>query len=246
MSRFLLQKKKLLEEVLEKASSETTEQSLTGILKYLERSLLDDFKIILSYKSLETYYKTIVENGNDYNIKPVILDDLSKYLGYESFRAYCLDWRTIEYAINQTVSKIVINIVNKPFINLTEFIGNHKSMSGGIFGAIALIGILFSKGVFTPKECMYWDGNQYQLAHCNDKNPNHYLVPIDTVKLKYFKRSTRPDTITVESSLGKVWYDKSDNDVDFFISHGVNPENDKTLKEATAHIIDTYGGENAK
>ncbi|MDP9958878.1 hypothetical protein [Chryseobacterium lathyri] len=246
MSRFLLQKKKLLEEVLEKASSETTEQSSTGILKSLERSLLDDFKISLSYKSLETYYKVIVENENDYNIKPVILDDLSRYLGYESFKAYCLDWKTIEYAINQTVSKIVINIVNKPFINLTEFISNNKSMSGGVLGIIALMGLLFSKGVFTPKECMYWDGDQYQLAHCNDKNPNHHLIPIDTVKLKYLKKSTRPDTINVESSLGKVWYDKSDNDVEFFTSHGVNPENEKTLKEATEHIIYTYGGENAK
>lgn len=246
MSRFLLQKKKLLEEVLEKASRETTEKSTTGILKYLERSLLDDFKISLSYKSLETYYKVVVENEKDYNIKPLILDDLSRYLGYESFKAYYLDWKTIEYTINQTVSKIVINIVNKPFINLTEFIGNHKSMSGGIFGVIALIGILFSKGVFTPKECMYWNGNQYQLAHCNDKNPNHYLVPIDTVKLKYFKRSTRPDTIIVESSLGKMWYDKSDNDVEFFTGHGTNPENGKTLKEATKYIIYTYGGENAK
>lgn len=246
MSRFLLQKKKLLEEVLEKASSETTETSFSGILKSLERSLLDDFKINLSYKSFDTYYKAIVENENDYNIKPLILDDLSRYLGYENFKAYCLDWKTIEYAINQTVSKIVINIVNKPFINLTEFIGNHKSMSGGIFGIMALIGFLFSKGTFTPKECMYWNGDQYQLAHCNDRNPNHHLMPIDTVKLKYFKRSTRADTITVESSLGKVWYDKSDNDVEFYTSHGVNPENQKTLKEATEHIIYTYGGENAQ
>lgn len=60
MSKFLLQKRKLIEDVFEKASSETTESSFSGILKSLERTLLDDFKITLSYKTFETYYNSLI------------------------------------------------------------------------------------------------------------------------------------------------------------------------------------------
>lgn len=68
MSKFLPEKKKLLEEVYEKASSETSETSFSGILKYLEIQLRDEFQIVLSYKTFENYYKTIVEM-----IKTIIL-----------------------------------------------------------------------------------------------------------------------------------------------------------------------------
>ena len=88
MSRFLLQKKKLIFEVYEKAKKETTETSFSGILKNLEITLKDDYHIQLSYKTFETYYRFLVENEEDYNIKLVILDDLSAYLGAKNFKIF--------------------------------------------------------------------------------------------------------------------------------------------------------------
>ena len=46
-------------------------------------------KVQLSHKTFETYYKTIVEKEEDYNIKSIILDELSKFLGFEDFKEFC-------------------------------------------------------------------------------------------------------------------------------------------------------------
>ena len=89
MKKFLTEKKLLLEKIFEKASAETTEKSFSGIAKYIERTLWDDYKVQLSHKTFETYYKTIVEKEEDYNIKSIILDELSKFLGFEDFKEFC-------------------------------------------------------------------------------------------------------------------------------------------------------------
>lgn len=54
------------------------------------------------------------------------------------------------------------------------------------------------------------------------------------------RKITRPDTLTEENSLGKVWYDKSNNHVEFFTHYGKHPKNGKTLKEVTSHILEKY------
>lgn len=259
MSKFLSQKRKLLEDVYEKASNATPETSFSGILKSLEKDLLDDFKICLSYKTFETYYKTVVEKDEDYNIKLTILNDLSCYVGYDSFREYCLDWKTIEYTVSQTLSKIVINITNKPIFTMPEFM---KQNGLGVFGFIFVAlfvtgGIVFSgnktkKSVDnrfsffmneeTPKECMYWDKSEYKLIECTDKNPHRNLVPADSVKLKHFRRITRKDTLTVDNGLGVTWYSKLNGDVEFFTMDGKDPDSGRELKTSTPHILDKYAG----
>lgn len=111
--------------MFEKANAESVENSFSGVAKYLERILLDEHKIRLTYKTFETYYKTIVKNNNDYNIKSIILDDLSRYLGFKDFKSFCVDLLeeskahkskiklTItekEISSNENASGIVINI----------------------------------------------------------------------------------------------------------------------------------------
>lgn len=262
MSKFLPERKKLLEDVYEKASSETTEKSFSGIAKHLETILIDEYQITLSYKSFETYYKSIVEKEEDYNIKPIILDDLSKYLGFDSFRDYCFGWKSFEYKINQAISKLAITIINKPLLTMPEFMT--KQSSFGIAGVVIIM--LFFTGnaflsnkkggkesnkslsffggseVVKKKECMYWGGEEYKLAYCDDKDPQHNVIPLDTLQLKYLKKITRPDTLTAENAMGIVWYDKSNNNVEFFTNHGKHPENGKALKDVTARILDNYAG----
>lgn len=134
MSKFLPQKKKLIEDVFEKASNETTEKSFSGILKSLELKLSEDFGIGLSYKTFETYYVQIVQNEQDYNIKPLILEKLSNYLGYNNFREYCAEWKTVEYSVTESISKVVINIINKPLLKMPEFLTKHSNL--GILGVV--------------------------------------------------------------------------------------------------------------
>ncbi|MCD1115562.1 hypothetical protein [Chryseobacterium turcicum] len=140
MSKFLLEKKKLIEDVYEKAAKETTETSFSGILLHLEQVLKDDFES-LSYKSFENYYKALVENGEDYKIKPSILDNLSNYLGFDSFNDYCSGWKSFEYKIHQALSNLVITVINKPIIKMPEFLTKQSNL--GILGVL-LVGGFFA------------------------------------------------------------------------------------------------------
>lgn len=258
MSKFLHQKRKLLEEVLEKASSETTETSSSGILKSLERTLLDDFRISLSYKTLETYYKTILENDSDYNIKPAILDDLSVYLGYDSFRDFCFDWKTIEYTITQTLSKIVINITNKPIFTMPNFVKNgfgiveFSVLLLFLIGSIGFskkkdeknnlinnpIGFLLNESLDIDKDYMYWNGQRFIATDSSSLGPQFNVRPMNKEQFKYLKKITRPDTI---KSVKGIWYSKYQNEVEFFTADGVNPDNGKELKPLTDGMLDKYG-----
>lgn len=263
MSKFLPQKRKLLEEVFQKASNETTETSFSGILKSLERDLLDDFKINLSYRSFETYYKTIVENDGDYNIKAAILDDLSIYLGYENFRNFCMDWKTIEYVVTQTLSKIVINITNKPIFTMPDFV---KKNGLGIMEMVFVLllvtgGVIFSNGEKkgdtsfnlgfmsnvkpdVDKKYMYWNGERYIATDSTYISPEFEVIAMDKRLLEHQRRITRKDTMTVENSLGRAWYSKYNGDVEFFTADGVDPESGKELKKSTELMIKKYAGPN--
>ncbi|GAA4163919.1 hypothetical protein GCM10022217_33650 [Chryseobacterium ginsenosidimutans] len=251
-----------MEEVFKKASDNTTEKSFSGILKSLERDLLDDFKISLSYRSFETYYRTIVENDGDYNIKPAILDDLSIYLEYDDFRSFCLDWKTIEYTVSQTLSKIVINITNKPIFNLPDiFKKNGLGIMEMIFVLLLVTGgVVFSNNKTsqplswmsgwaspaTDKPYMYWDKDRYMATDSSSLGSQVEIVPMNEYSFKNLKKITRPDTLTTANAIGKVWYDKSNNHIEFFTSFGKHPENEKALKDVTERILETYAGANAE
>lgn len=261
MSKFLPQKRRLLEEVFKKASDSTTERSFSGILKSLERDLLDDFRVSLSYRTFETYYKTIVDNDGDYNIKPAILDDLSKYLEYDDFRSFCLDWKTIEYTVSQTLSKIVINITNKPIFNLPDIF---KKNGAGVMEMVFVLllvtgGVVFSNNKTsqplswmsgwgspaTDKPYMYWDKDRYMATDSSSVHSRAEVVPMRDFVFINMKKIMRADTLNEKNSMGRVWYDKSNNHVEFFTSFGRHPKNGKTLKDVTVHILEEYAGENA-
>lgn len=307
MSKFLLQKKKLIFEVYEKAKKETTETSFSGILKNLENTLKDDYHIQLSYKTFETYYRFLVENEEDYNIKLVILDDLSAYLGAKNFKIFCEKVHLNEISshikvninseeeVHQTskISDIIINITNSPVFNLPEFVAKH-SQSFGLFGILLVTGFIFQKTDFFKKDktdeirtknesliipptlepiaqnpsnqiqnivyipqqpaqshqvkehiqprtrdCMYWNNEKYIPIYCDEIILNHHVEQQNDELMK-LRKITRADTLNADNSLGKVWYDKSNNKVEFFTNYGVNPETGKTLKEATKYIIEKY------
>jgi hypothetical protein len=271
MSKFLPERKKLLEEAFEKASSETPETSFSGILKNLEIVLRDDYKIILSYKTFENYYKAIVREEGDYPIKPAVLDDLSRYLGFDSFNDYCSGWKSFEYMINQALSKLVITVINKPIIKMPEFFTKQSSM--GIFGVLLICGffagnkilaeqkgirdsqekisgneeIIIKKpngiiGNHLEKKYMYWENDKYIGTDSAYINPGIEVIAMNKSLLLHLKKINRPDTLTIENSKGKVWYDKSDNNVEFFTSPGIHPENGKALKDVSETIINNHAG----
>ena len=95
------------------------------------------------------------------------------------------------------------------------------------------------KNLERKKECMYWNGEIYVEVFCGEKIEGTEVLGLNE-EAKLMRKITRPDTLTEENSLGKVWYDKSNNHVEFFTHYGKHPENGKTLKEVTSHILEKY------
>ena len=170
MSKFLPEKKKLLEKAYEKAEKDSIEKSFSGVTKYLDRTLLDNYKNRLSYKTFENYYNAIVKNGKDYNIKLIYLDSLSVYLGHENFEDFCnilkkesiyrelgsvkisiSDEKENPSYLSDALSKIVINITNSPVFSIPEFISKNQN-SLGIVGILILGGFLANKTVNFEKD----------------------------------------------------------------------------------------------
>ncbi|WP_343680964.1 hypothetical protein [Chryseobacterium arthrosphaerae] len=259
MAENLQEKKKLLEEVYSKAKNDGSETSKSGVFKYLQVVLLEKYKINLSYRTMLGYYERIVEDNRDKTIKPSTLNLFSKYLDCEDFKEFKekrgmnvtnTDGTTVEVKVGHhdrfftdTISNIIIEIKNAPIFNIPPLAKNGMGVGALI---LTLTAGLAYKGMFNKLECMYWNGNEYKLTSCNDKNPKHHLIPIDTVRFKYFKKVTRPDTLTVKNALGKAWYSKSDNVVEFFTMDGVNPDNGKDLDIASKHMLTKYAGDSAK
>ncbi|MDQ0783732.1 hypothetical protein [Chryseobacterium sp. W4I1] len=260
MSKFLSEKKKLLEDVYEKASTEATETSFSGILLHLERILKDDFEP-LSYKSFENYYKAIVEQDEDYNIKRTVLDNLSRYIGYDTFKDYCSEWRTVEYSIQQAISKIVITIINKPILAMPEFMkqnglgimeitlliclvtgnvvfSNNKKVNNGSF----TLGLISGMKPNDEKKYMYWDGERYIATDSSYIKPGLDIVAMNEHLFQHFKKITRKDTLTEANALGRTWYSKFYGNVEFFTDDGIDPENGRELRKSTSTIIYKYAG----
>lgn len=89
-------------------------------------------------------------------------------------------------------------------------------------------------------ECMYWTGDHYEPVPCTTKIENASVIALDTIKVKYFKRITHCDTITVKA-MGSVWYSKINNKVEFYTAPGNHPvQTEYHLKPATKYIIAKY------
>lgn len=160
-----------------------------------------------------------------------------------------------EESLTEKLSNIIINITNEQHFKMPEFVKQNGLGIVGIFliGSV-LIGnysagsksknsstpLSFFGGLANEQNCMFWDDNEYKLMDCEDKNPQRNPVPKDTVQLRYFKRITRKDTLTVDNALGKTWYSKFNGNVEFFTMDGVDPDNGKELRASTGYIIQKY------
>jgi len=127
-----------------------------------------------------------------------------------------------------------------------SFFEKNKYVLG--FGGIAslIVAILFSVDYLTPEDCMCWNGERYVEVDCADKTQRYQIIGLNKQQLDYFERIKRKDTLSI-ADVGRVWYSKIDNEVEFFTQPGLHPVNfGRSLKLATEHIISKYAGKNAK
>lgn len=261
MIQELLAEKKLLEDVYLRSKNRDGGTSASGVFKDVSTDLLNTHRINLSYRTMLAYYKSLVLEEDEYKpIKKSSLDALSLYLNYSDYNEYKKKNGFFREqfpnndisvkigngidAIADTVNSIIIKITHSPTFKFSEIINKNNAMGAGFFGLILTAGsFAHFNGYFQKKDHMYWNGKGYQLTAATDMNPKHDVIPLDTVRLKYFKKITRPDTLNIDNGMDRVWYSKYQNKVEFFTMDGVNPDNQKELKPVSERIILKYASE---
>jgi hypothetical protein len=89
-------------------------------------------------------------------------------------------------------------------------------------------------------DCMYWADDHFQPISCNQKISNTIVLPLDSVKIRSFKKITRPDTIT-NNAKGYVWYSKINKEIEFFTADGEHPvDTGRRLHPITDYMINKY------
>lgn len=149
----LFQKKKLIKLVFDKAKTEFPKGTKSSISAYLNSLFEEQHGFSKGEKSFVRYYNSLVESNTDYNIDDITLDQLSNYIGYESYNDFCdkenfeeedIGRKTVHVEINhenesqsftEKASKVVINITNSPVFTIPEFVTKNKN-SFGIIGII--------------------------------------------------------------------------------------------------------------
>lgn len=265
-------KKLLIHEVFERIKKSSEKDTKGGLASDLADYLEENLNFVISKRTLVRYYEAYIEGNDDVKVELYILNRLSQYLDFKDYEDFSktvtkddeqANKTTIkirvdedEESISEKFSKLIINITNEQHFKMPEFI---KQNGLGIMEIILVISlvtgnVVFSNNKQTTKgfisgfntvplmECMYWDGNEYRLADCGNKNPLINLKPIDTIDMKYFKRITRKDTLTEESALGKTWYSKYNGEVEFFTGDGTDPNNGRELRKSTPLILSKYAG----
>lgn len=117
---------------------------------------------------------------------------------------------------------------------------NKKTSYAGV-GVISIFIIIFLFS-WMNKECMCWNGERYIEVDCKDNTRANEIIGLNRNKLDNFQKIMQTDTLNKED-IGRVWYSKIDNEVEFFTYSGHHPiHNRRSLKAATEHIIRTYSG----
>jgi len=265
-------RKLLINEVFKQGEKESGKNAKSGIAAYLWSYFDDHFPPSISDKTFIRYYDSFIRDGKEINIDSDTLNKMSQYIGYKDFSDFSRTFVKTEEDANKTTVKIsvdendtsltdkIINIIitNEQYFKMPEFM---KQNGFGIVEVAFVLLLLTGNYTFSKqqnkenpsvlsllgeskkeKKCMYWDKVEYKITECEDDRPNLDLTPADDYLIKYFKKITRKDTLTVENAVGKTWYSKYNGVVEFFTLDGEDPDNGRELRASTAYIIEKYAG----
>lgn len=207
--------------------------------------ILDKLSLYVGCKDFLDFSRTFVKNDDETNkttVKITVDED--------------------EQSISEKFSKLNINITNQQHFKMPDFI---KQNGLGIIEMTLILGLVtgnvlfsnskktsnsssyslgFMSGVepMTEKKYMYWNGERYIGTDSSYISPGIHIVAMDAHKLLHFKRIMRKDTLTDVNSLGKTWYSKYNNEVEFFTDDGIDPDNGRELRKTSSLIIYKYAG----
>lgn len=166
-----------------------------------------------------------------------------------------------EETLTEKLSNIIINITNEQHFKMPEFMkknglgimeisllvclvtgnvvfSNSKKINSGSF----TLGLMSGVTPDDEKKYMYWDGERYIATDSSYIRPGIDIVAMNKHRFQHFKKIMRKDTLTDVNALGKTWYSKYYNEVEFFTDDGIDPDNGRELRKSTPLIIYKYAG----
>ena len=214
----------------------------------IEPYKLDKLSQYIGYKNFADFSNTIVKRNEEANFTEVKINVDGNEIPspHNSPNVTISITNVIESKVNDVkdfITKNGIGILEMTFLLLLVTGGVVFSKGKGrepAFGISSLWGV-----PAIEKPYMYWDKDRYMATDSASLHSRAKVIPMNDFAFINLQKITRPDTLTIENAMGKVWYDKSDNHVEFFTSFGKHPENEKALKDVSEHILETYGGANA-
>ncbi|MGG5209454.1 hypothetical protein ACQWU4_10940 [Chryseobacterium sp. MIQD13] len=211
----------------------------------IDTDILNKLSQYLGYRDFADFSGTFVkedENVNKTTIKIKVDED--------------------EQSISEKFSKLIINITNEQHFKMPDFF---KQNGLGIMEITLLICLVTGNVVFSnnkkmnnrssftlglmsnaepvsQKKYMYWNGERYVATDSSYIRPGLEIKAMNEHQFQYFKKIMRKDTLTDLNALGRTWYSKYNNEVEFFTDDGIDPDNGRELRKSTSLIIYKYAG----
>ena len=207
----------LLQKVFDKAEELSGKATVNGKAEYLAGHLLDELRFSISAKSLIRYSKEESSPG------PEVRDHLAKFLGYHSYEEFILTHspasgpKELPGKPRKTFrKKVLFALLIFPVVGIPAYVGYHSG----------------------EQECMRWRKDHFEEVSCSG---SRYEEPLNPFRLENFRKIKVSDTTEFfKQGEPRVWYDKSNGELEFFSAPGIHPENGKTLKPITDYIIKKY------
>lgn len=156
-----------------------------------------------------------------------MIDCLSKYLGYNNYAEFVRD--------NQVEENVEGN--RGGVLKIKKDLKKRFGKIGAFAAAPVLLftGAVGYNGLMKDEEnCMIWVKDHYESTSCTG---SEFERAYEKLTIERMKKVVVFDTI---DSNDMLWYDKSDNELEFFTSPGIHPTNGKTLKPVTTYIYQKY------
>lgn len=214
--------KYFLEKAFIKAGKICGKESVNARAEYLSEYILKEHKYSISTKSLSRYYKGESSPNRE------VQNYLAQFLEYENYEDYIIHNSETLAAPEDGFSKMPERGEKFSRKNLLLFL-----FFIPVMGISAYVGYISGE-----EECMQWTGTNYIATSCSGDPLEKQRNP---VLLKNFRKIEVSDTTTFfKNGEVQVWYDKSNNKLEFFTAPGIHPENGKTLKPVSQYIIKKY------
>ena len=210
----------LIEKAFEKAGIESGKDSVNGKAEHLSEYLLMEFKFSVSTKSLTRYFKK--ESTPNQQVKKY----LAQFLDFENYEDFVLK-NSPGFAVKTNPGPLKKKETNFKRVALFSL------LILSVTGISAYVG--FKNG---EEKCMIWEDDHYIEISCTGSNEEQKLNPYLLENLRKIQISDT--TSFFKNGAAQVWYDKSDNRLEYFTAPGIHPQNGKTLKPVTSYIIDKY------